>query len=62
MRGKQPSGGDSGRLVGARLSDGGRVHAAQVILISRDGAPALPDLLIFQEKVEMQVFILKSSN
>lgn len=54
-------GGDRGRgkLAG---TDGSSIHTAQSPLTSGEGAPALPDLLVFQEKVERRVFILKSSN
>lgn len=48
---------DCGRLDSAHLSDGGSFHTAQATFTRRDGAPALPYLPIFQEKVEMWIFI-----
>lgn len=44
------------------LGGGSSFHTAWATLISRNGPPALSDLVIFQEKVEMWIFTLKSSH
>lgn len=59
--GKQHSGRDYSRPDSACLCDRGSFHIAQATFTGRDGAPALPDLL-FQEKVEVWIFILNLPN